>query len=593
MKKFFLNLLTSFMGAWLAIVLAGIVAVVIVMAMVSGMMAGNIEQVTDGCILKVDLNGPIQERAGGTQMDLMSVVNGNFSNGQSVENLVNAIRTAAGDKRVSAIYLDCGAVSAAPASLNAIREALIDFKLARKKIYAYADAMTQGAYFVATVADSICLNPAGNFDLHGLGGQSLFYKGLFDKVGVQFQAVRVGKGKAAIEPFTSDTMSTVARQQNMELIDTLWKQMRFDMCNTALKTEEKLDSLINNDYIMCKPASFALENHLVDALAYRHEFEDKIAALYGQKDGLEKVISPATLLPYEEIYCKNPAAGNQVAVLYACGSIDDPMSGGGINSQTIVDQVLEFAKDDNIKALVLRVNSPGGSAFGSEQMWEALETFKATGKVLTVSMGDYAASGGYYISCGANRIFADRYTITGSVGIFGLIPNVKGLLDMAGLNVITVATNPQAIFPTGMEPLDEAQLAAMQSMVEDGYNLFVSRVATGRHMTVEKVKEFADGRPLSSAAALRYGLIDDIGTLETAIEWTKSEAKLKDANVVVYPEVQYNFMDMLSMMQNSLYMKLLNVTDPVEASRSLLNTINENFGGGRIMTQMYPLNVTM
>lgn len=593
MKKFFLNLLTSFMGAWLAIVLAGIVAVVIIIAMISGAMAGNLEQVSEGCILKVDLDGPIRERAGGSQMDLMSVVNGNFSNVQSVENLVNAIHTAAEDSRVSAIYLDCGAVSAAPASLNAIRESLLKFKSSGKKIYAYADAMTQGAYFVATVADSIYLNPAGNFDLHGLGGHSMFYKGLFDKIGVQFQAVRVGKGKAAVEPFTSDTMSTVARRQNMELIDTLWKQMRFDMCDAGLKAEAKLDSMVNNDYLMCKPASFALENKFVDGLAYRHEFEDKIAKLQGQKDGLEKVISPATLLPYEGTYSKDAGARNQIAVLYACGSIDDPMSGGGIDSQAIVDQVLEFAKDDNIKALVLRVNSPGGSAFGSEQMWEALETFKAAGKVFTVSMGDYAASGGYYISCGADCIFADRYTITGSIGIFGLIPNVKGLLDMAGLHVETVATNPQAIFPTGMKPLDEAQLAAMQSMVEDGYDLFVSRVAAGRKMTVEKVKEFADGRPISSAVAKRYGLVDNIGTLEAAIEWTRSEAKLKDANVVVYPELQVNFMDMLSMMQNSLYMKLLNVKDPVEASRSLLHVMNEQFGGGRIMTQMYPLNVTM
>ena len=299
-------------------------------------------------------------------------------------------------------------MSASPASLHAIRNALLEFKTSKKKIYAYADVMTQGAYFVASVADEISLNPAGNFNLRGLGGQSLFYKGLFDKVGVSFQAVRVGKGKAAVEPYTADTMSQVARAQNIALLDTLWIQMRREIASSRnAVTPALIDTLIDRDYISSKPASFAVSNKLVDKLEYRHVFEDRIAKLAKQDDGLENVVTPSALVAASATMSENVGASNQIAVLYASGGIDDFMGSGGISSPDMVDQILELSKNDDVKALVLRVNSPGGSAFGSEQMWEALETFKKTGKTFVVSMGDYAASGGYYISCGADRIFAD------------------------------------------------------------------------------------------------------------------------------------------------------------------------------------------
>lgn len=585
-------MLTSFMGAWLAIVCAGVAAVVIIMGIVGSAVSGSMETVEKNSVMRVSLDGTIVERESMSELNLMTLLNKDFSQVQSVETLTAAIRAAASDDRVKCIYLDCGFVQAAPASLNAVRGALTEFRKSGKKIYAYADQLTQGAYFVASAADEISLNPAGEVMLNGLGGQSLFFKGLFDKVGVQFQAVRVGKGKAAVEPYTQDTMSSVARQQNMQLIDTLWLQIRRQIAADRKDvTPAKIDTLINRDFISAKPAQYALAQKIVDKLEYRHAFEDRIAKAAGQEDGLEKEVSASAMAMYDDKFSANTNAGNQIAVLYACGAIDDMMGGGGIDSEVLTEQILDLADDDNVKALVLRVNSPGGSAFGSEQMWEALETFKKTGKKFVVSMGDYAASGGYYISCGADRIFADEYTVTGSIGIFGLIPNCKGLLDMAGVNVETVATNPAGVYGTGLTPLDEQQLAAMQSMVENGYELFVSRVAAGRKMTAEKVKTIADGRPLSAVVAKDFGLVDQLGSLGDAIDWASRAGKIENPELVAYPQVEMNFMAFMGNMQNSLLMKLINTDNPKQAVQDILSAVQVEYGSGKVMASMPPFRV--
>ena len=594
MKKFFLNLLSSFMGAWIAIVLSGVVAVIIIFSLVGGVVGGSVESVKDGCILRIGLDGEIVERDMSSQIDVMSLLKKDFNTPQSVSTLVTAINEAATDNRVKSIYLDCGYLSASPASLHAIRNALLEFKTSKKKIYAYADVMTQGAYFVASVADEISLNPAGNFNLRGLGGQSLFYKGLFDKVGVSFQAVRVGKGKAAVEPYTADTMSQVARAQNIALLDTLWIQMRREIASSRnAVTPALIDTLIDRDYISSKPASFAVSNKLVDKLEYRHVFEDRIAKLAKQDDGLENVVTPSALAAASATMSENVGASNQIAVLYASGGIDDFMGSGGISSPDMVDQILELSKNDDVKALVLRVNSPGGSAFGSEQMWEALETFKKTGKTFVVSMGDYAASGGYYISCGADRIFADPFTITGSIGIFGLIPNIKGLVDKIGLSVQTVATNPNGLYPAVFTPMDEQQLAAMQAMVEDGYNLFVKRVAEGRKLPVAKVKEVADGRPLSAVVARGHGLVDDLGSLQNAIDWAKKKAKVERENVVIYPKPDMNFVKLMGSINKSVLFKLLSADDPAALGEEAVFVLQNMFDRDMVMARMYPFEVKL
>lgn len=535
MKKFFLNALSSFVGAWVAIVVAGVVAVLLVVAIVSKLMGGGFEDIKDNSVLELKLSGTIVERDDESSISVFSLMAEDFGNTLSLETALKAIEEAKTNDKIKAIYLDCGPLSAAPATLESLRAALIDFKSTGKKVYAYADYMTQGAYYVASVANEISLNPAGGVSFSGLGGQTLFYKNFFDKIGLQFQAVRVGKGKAAIEPYTADTMSNVAREQNMTLISTLWGQIRHDISKSReAVSPELMDSLINVEYISQKPAQYVLDNKIVDRLEYRHTFEERLAKAVGQGDKLENRVSPMQLASVAATTSAEDE--NQVAVLYACGGIDDMMGGGGINSEKLVSDILSLKEDDNVKALVLRVNSPGGSAFGSEQIWEALATFKKSGKPFIVSMGDYAASGGYYISAGADRIFANPLCVTGSIGIFGLIPNIQGLMDKLGVNPVTVATNPAGQFPNLFNALDEKQYAAMQEMVENGYALFVKRCAEGRDISEDKIKEIADGRPLPAALALKYGLVDELGNLDAAVKYAAKKAKLSDNySVVTYP----------------------------------------------------------
>ena len=540
LKKFLLNVLSSFMGAWIAIVLSGVCLVLVVMGVI-GIVMGKNMSINKDSVLKISLSGDIVERDDPGQLDLMSIISNGSLNYQTVETLVTAIKEAKTNDKIKAIYLDCGALSAAPASVDAIRDALIDYKKSGKKIYAYGDHYSQSAYFIATSANELYLNPVGSVDLHGLGGQSFFYKDLFDKIGLQFQVVRVGEGKSAVEPYTQNSMSDYARNQTMQVIDTIWSGLRGEIAQSRGLSSAALDSLISNQLPAIREGNFALNQKLVDGLMYRHEFEKRIATAVGQEDGLEDIVAPSFLANLSDMQSFNNS-DNQIAVVYACGEIDSGLD-SGINSEELVKEIIRLGEDENVKGMVLRVNSPGGSAFGSEQIWEAVEWFKGRNKPVAVSMGDYAASGGYYISCGANRIYADRFTLTGSIGIFGLIPNIKGLLDKIGVNAETVATNPEAQLFTLTAPLNEHQLASLQQMVDDGYNLFVKRCAEGRGIPVEKIKEIADGRPIAATVALRYKLIDQIGSLDDAIAWTATKAGVgKDYSVMKYPEITFNFL---------------------------------------------------
>ena len=590
LKKFFFQVLTSFMGAWLAIVLAGVVAVVLVVALVGSMLSGNAEGVRKNSVLKITLEGVLEEREAGHNINIQlgDLLNGGREKVQTVETLVAAIEEAKSNSDIRCIYLDCKGIGGAPASLHAVREALQDFKQSKKKIFAYADNMTGGDYFLASVADEIALNPAGQVQMHGLGGISLFYKDLFDKIGVEFQAVRVGKGKSAIEPYTSSTMSDVAREQNLTLYTTLWNGMTADMQKSRPALQAgRLDTLISIDLISCRPAKFVLDNKVVTSLEYRHAFEDKIGRYSGHEHGMENVVSPQLLAQKQAAADYNFSADNQVAVVYACGGIDTSVAGSGINSAELTEQIYELVEDKDVKALVLRVNSPGGSAFGSEQIWEALEKFKATGRPFVVSMGDYAASGGYYISSGADRIFADPLTITGSIGIYGLIPNIHGLCEKVGLNPQMVATNPQALFPNFFYSMDERQLAAMQSMVEDGYNLFVKRCSDGRKIPVAKLHEIADGRPVAGTTALKLGLVDELGSLEGAVKYAATRAKLKKWNVVKYPNGKNPLQELLKTLdeqQNAF--ALMSVTDPQRVLEAVRPLLMEFAGNGALQASM-------
>ncbi len=551
LKRFLLNILSSFVGTCIAV---GLILFSMFLLFVG--IAGSIsmssmqsaESVKSRSILEIKLDGEIVERESSMEPSLMSVIQGDINAPQTLDVIVESIREAADNDNIVAIYLKCGYPAAGGATLDAIRHALLDFKKetgGKKKIIAYGDQLTQGAYFVASVADEIHLNPAGELSLSGLSATNPYFKGLLDKLGVQFQVVKVGTFKSAVEPYILNEMSAPAKAQLDTLLGVNWSYIREAIADSRKGVSaQAIDSFINRDYVAFEKANFALEHRLVDSLTYGRNIKRRLASLSGREIDKLNIIKPSTLVsqtPWSDSY----SAKNQIAVLFACGEIADGNS-NQINYEDLVPVIVELADNDNVKGLVLRVNSPGGSVFGSDQIGEALDYFKSKGKTLTVSMGDYAASGGYWISCNADKIFAEPLTITGSIGIFGLLPNFKGTLDKLGVNMETVSTNPQGIVMTGFKPLDEQQLAVMQKFVDRGYDEFTSRVAKGRKMSKQRVLAIAEGRVWAASSALKIGLVDSLAYLQDAIDWTASQAKVSDNyNVVSYPKVVPNFWSLM------------------------------------------------
>lgn len=558
LKRFLLNMLSSFVGAWFALGLFLLSAFLLIIGLVGNLSMlpnGEIEQIKSGSILKISLDGSIEEREQPMEPDFYALLNGEFDSPQTLDVLVQSIREAAVNDDVKAIYLKCGSLAASPATLNALRKELLDFKKetnGKKRIIAYADSYSQGAYFVASIADELYMNPAGSLDLRGLGSANPYFKGLFDKIGVEFQVVKVGTFKSAVEPYILTEMSDPARAQLDTLFSNMWHYIREQIASSRKNVNaQKIDSLINNDYISIAKSDFAVKSGLIDKLIYERELANIFADRSGRDADDLNFISPRALVsqtPGSDSY----SSKDQIAVLFASGEIADGNS-SEINYEDLVPVIVELADNDDVKGLVLRVNSPGGSVFGSDQIGEALDYFQSKGKPFAVSMGDYAASGGYWISADADRIFADPLTITGSIGIFGLIPNFKGTLDKIGVNIETVNTNPNANFPTGVAPLNEDQLAAMQKYVDRGYEQFVSRVAKGRKMPVEKVKKIAEGRVWDAQTAVKIGLVDELGGLQEAIEWTAKKAAISDKyDVAAYPIVEPTIWNMIQMQTMSM-----------------------------------------
>ncbi len=592
LKKFFLNTLSSFVGAWIALVLFGVVGVIVAVGLVAGMHGTDeVASVKKHSILTLELSGSIVESETPSSINYTALMSGGIEKPQTLNVIVEGLKEGADNKNIDALYIKCGAALASPATFNAIREAVKEFKKTGKKVYAYGDVYTLGTYYVASVSDKIFLNPYGEIAIQGLGSTSMYLKGLFDKLGVEFQVVKVGTFKSAVEPYISTQMSEPARAQLDTLFSTMWDFMKDGICDNRKKLSgSEIDSLVNNG-LMFSTADFAAESGFVDEVVYERVMDERLAKLIDVDKKKLNFVSPSTLigqLPWTDAY----SSKNNIAVLYATGEIVDGAS-TGINYQKLVPIITQLADDDKIKGLVLRVNSPGGSAFGSDQIGEALDYFQSKKKPLAVSMGDYAASGGYWISCGADRIFADPLTITGSIGIFGLIPNVKGLSDKLGINPQSVSTNPAADFPTLFTPMDEKQLSIMQKYVETGYDRFIKRVATGRKMTETKVRQIAEGRVWNAMKAKEIGLVDELGSLKDAIEWTAKKADIYSKyDVSVYPVYEPSFWDVISMgdIEAVRMMKAVSDGDFDEAGMHIARKI---LSRSRILARMPEFEVTL
>lgn len=542
LKRFFISMLGTMAGLWLSLFFLVIIGCVSVGILATKAIFSSSAPSYKNAILHITLQGEIPERA--EEVSPTDLLLNGVSDATSLADMIAAVRMAADDKEIKGIFLECQGSSLGIASRQELIEALNTFKATGKWIYAYANNYTQGDYYVATVADRLYVNPVGMIDVHGLAGTVTFYKDLLDKIGVQVQVVKVGAYKSAVEPYISTKMSEPAREQTTIFLNQIWENMTDQMADNLGISPIYLNQYADSITFTWNPQRY-VDCNLAYSLQYANEVENKMREKLGlAKDDDLPSVTPAEYLDINSSKIWN-GTGDHIAVLYAVGSITDDGT-SGIVASDLVPEILRLAKDENVAGMVLRVNSPGGSAFASEQIWKALEDFKTTGKKLYVSMGDYAASGGYYISCGADKIYADPATLTGSIGIFGLIPNAKGLLtDKLGLHFETIATNKDSNFPAIVEPMTETQYAAMQSFVERGYDLFTSRVAEGRSIPQDSVKAIGGGRVWDAMTAIKIGLVDKIGSLHQAVKDLTKECGLDEDEFICYPKMEDKWLAML------------------------------------------------
>ncbi len=440
------------------------------------------------------------------------------------------IREAKTNPKIDGIYLHGGQMQMGYATAEALHDALLDFRESGKFVIAYADRYGQANYYVATAADSLYVNPTGMLTWSGLSANISFYAKMLEKLGVEMQVVKVGTFKSAVEPFVRTDMSEPNRLQYSTLLNDIWLQMNRDVAVARHLTTDQLNALAERNMLF-QPQTEYVETGLVDGLAYVQDVEDKLAELTGTDD--------YELLSYDDmagVRANRVLSAPNLAVLYAVGDITDD-TGDGIVGKKMVETIGEIADDDNIQAVVFRINSGGGSAYASEQINHALELLKQK-KPLVVSMGDYAASGGYYIACNADYIFAEPTTLTGSIGIFGLIPNVKKLTEKIGVSVDGVETHKHANFETDIitRGMNSEERAMYQAEINRGYDLFTRRCAEGRGMTQDDIKKIGEGRVWSGIRAMEIGLVDNLGSLQDAIDKAAELAELDDYVVAEYPE---------------------------------------------------------
>lgn len=538
-------MLGTMAGLWLSFLLFFVVLFAGLAAYLAKSLGSADTDTTPKHILYIDLSGSIPERA--PELSLQDLMNIENIGTETFSDILTALSLAAKDKEIHGIVINCGGSELGMASRGELVEALKKFKEESdgKWILAYADNYTQGDYYVASVADEINLNPIGSVDIHGLASNTLFFKNLLDKIGVEMQVVKVGSYKSAVEPFIRTDMSAPSREQTTVFLSQIWKHIAgqiADNRSTDLKdVNDWADSLS-----MTWDATTYVDLGIVDWLRYRADFDDFIR----EKENLDATdklpyVTPAKYLSSDKLAELGEMSKKHIAVYYAIGDIVDSGDGGIVGSKVVSD-INKLRDDENVLGMVLRVNSGGGSAFASEQIWYAVCSFQSTGKPVYVSMGDYAASGGYYISCSADSIFADPATLTGSIGIFGLIPNAHKLLtDKIGISFDLVETNPGANIPVGYKPMSPRQYAAMQSYVERGYDLFTSRVAEGRNIPQDSVKAIGGGRVWDGMSALKIGLVDTIGGLNNALSALADKLGIDADKYVAYPTTEEKWYDAL------------------------------------------------
>jgi len=532
MKDFFKYVLATIVGI---VILFVVMAILGAMSLVGMVASGEAtKNVSDNSVLVVNLSGTMEEQAGDNTLNQFL---GSAASTMGLQETLEAIQKAKENDNVKGIYIEAGSFSADYASLQEVRNALLDFKKSGKWIVAYGDIYTQATYYLCSVADKVWMNPSGEIDWHGMASQPIFVKDLLAKVGIKMQVIKVGKYKSATEMYTEDHMSDANREQTQAYINSIWKQITNDVSSSRKLSVDSLNAYADR-LVMFEGAEAQKKYKLVDALLYHDQVKAEVKKLLKLDD--DKSINQLSISDMQTV--KRKKDGEQVAVYYAYGDIVDSPSqgmlmGGGhqIVANYVNNDLQSLADDENVKAVVIRVNSPGGSAYASEQLWHQIEVLKQK-KPVVVSMGGYAASGGYYMSSGANYIFAEPTTLTGSIGIFGTIPDRSELMTKKlGLKFDEVKTNKNAAFGTSSRPFNAEELSYLQSYINRGYQLFRKRVADGRKMTIEQVEAIAQGHVFTGADALKIKLVDELGGLDKAIAKAAQLAKIDEYYTNNYP----------------------------------------------------------
>ena len=561
MKQFFKFMFASMLGFSLTIFVVVLLFIGLISAIASAGSDDEAPKIADNTVLHIQFKNAIQDRPSNNPLENIDFNTFENKTPMSLKNILDNIQKATSNESIKGIYLDISMLQANMASIEEIRNELIDFKESGKFIVSYSENFGQNEYYLSSVADEIYLNPAGEMTFKGLSAQVMFFKDMLGRLDIDMQVIRHGKFKSAIEPFIREDMSDANREQISMLVNTLWGHMTQNISAARNITTGQLNTIA--DELLIRSAKDAKKYKLVDDLKY----EDEIIALLKEKtstkgDDKLKTIAlkklnnvRATQIADSKIKLNSK---NKVAVIFAEGEIVSGQSSDGkMGSETIAKAINKARKDEKVKAIVLRVNSPGGSALASDVMWREVVLAKAD-KPVIVSMGGVAASGGYYIACAADKIFAEASTITGSIGVFGLIPNMKGMFNnRLGINIDRVNTNTFSDGLTPFRPLEERERAALKSMIEEIYGDFTQKVAVGRGMTQANVDSIGQGRVWTGINAKEIGLVDEIGGLNDAIVFAVETAELEDYRLDEMPAQEDPFEKVLKEFSSEVKYQIL------------------------------------
>ena len=537
---FLRELLAVILGVFIAMGIMFLILLLFVSASASAFGDDKKVMVKNNSVLELKLENQIKDYAPKSS-DPFEELFGFEEDKAGLQEILNAIENAKTDENIKGISINTLFINGGIAQTQAIRDKLVEFKESGKFIFAYADFYAQKNYYLSSVADSIFLNPVGGVDFKGLASELLYFKDFQDKTGVKMEVIRHGKYKSAVEPFLTNKMSDANREQITSFLGSIWVEILTDIGKSRDKTNDELNAIA--DDLQARNPELAIENNMIDGELYQDEYENKLKSLIDiDLDSKLNIISVGDYIASGKGRIKSTAS-DKVAIIYAQGEI---LYGEGeedyIGQGKIIESLKKIRKDDKIKAVVLRVNSPGGSALASDLIWRELELTKKE-KPLVVSMGNYAASGGYYIACNADKIIAEPTTITGSIGVFGMIPNVSKLADNLGINAEQVGTNRQSLGYSAFEPMNDDFHDYVKESIEDIYETFVDRVSKGRNMSFAKVDSIGQGRVWTGTEAIQNGLVDELGSLEDAVRIAAELAEITDYRTTDYPRFKKDFKD--------------------------------------------------